>query len=232
MNEDEPHDPDWGDADDMFAAAGRRPGPSDDSDAEGATDDEHNIDEHNTDEHGTDEPAADEQSADEQTTDEASPGEEAPGQAETDTPVTSAQSPYPDGPGPEPARPAEDAEPGTDLAPIPPTPPARPPTFGYHAPPPSTPDGAPGHRAGPYPAGPPVPTQPQFGRRAPQQGPQPNADGYYPADYYLGTDWTRVVLAGLALMVLAIALISGGFFLFDRFDPRDDEEATELPTAT
>ena len=99
--------------------------------------------------------------------------------------VTSADSPYPDGPG--------GAVVETPAAPAPHYRPPRRGEFGYQAPPPSAPDGTGGYRAGPYPAGPPVAPQPQFGRRAPRQGPRPDADGYYPSDYYLGTDWMRVV---------------------------------------
>lgn len=95
--------------------------------------------------------------------------------------------------------------------------------FGYHVPPPQGLDGPLPQRAGEYPAGPPLPPQPQFGRRAPRQGPVPDADGFYPSDYYLGVDWLRVVLTGLAGTVVLIGLVAGGLYLFDRFDPRDDE---------
>ena len=143
--------------------------------------------------------------------------------------VTSADSPYPDGAGGA----------GTDVATtgasrqVPYRPPRRG-SFGYHAPPPSAPDGTGGYRAGPYPAGPPTAPQPQFGRRAPRQGPQPDADGYYPSDYYLGTDWTRVVIGGLITLTLGIAAVAAGLWLYDEFDPRDNDdevvaEATPTP---
>lgn len=105
--------------------------------------------------------------------------------------------------------------------------------YGYHAPPPSTPDGTGGYRAGPYPAGPPLPPQPQFGRRPPQHGPRPDADGYYPSDYYLGTDWTRVVVGGLAILALVIATAAAGLWVYDRFDDRaNPDEDEEVAVAT
>ena len=136
--------------------------------------------------------------------------------------VTSADSPYPDGPGGAVVETTAPRAPGY-----------RPPRrgeFGYQAPPPSAPDGTGGYRAGPYPAGPPVAPQPQFGRRAPRQGPRPDADGYYPSDYYLGTDWMRVVIGGLLTLSLGVAAVAAGLWLYDEFDPRDDDEevVTEL----
>lgn len=75
--------------------------------------------------------------------------------------------------------------------------------------------------------------QPQFGRRSPQYGPQPDADGYYPSDYYVGADWVRIVLRGLATVAVTIALVGGGIYLFDRYDPIGDvaigADATPTP---
>ncbi len=105
-------------------------------------------------------------------------------------------------------------------------------SFGYHVPPPSGPDGQGGHRAGEYPAGPPIASQPQFGRRAPQGPRRADADGFYPSDYYLGVDWMRVVLGGLMATVLIVALVGTGLYLFDRFDPRDDDDDVEVVEAT
>ena len=151
-------------------------------------------------------------------------------------------SPYPDGPGGEPpsadADDHGDADPQADVAahelpdavtdgPVPPLPPRGQP-FGNAE----------------YPAGPPQhplrpaapqtnPDQQQFRRRAPQHGPRPDADGYYPHDYYLGPDWTRIVVGGLATIILVVGVAALGIYLFDRYDPRDsDEEETAEATAT
>lgn len=148
-------------------------------------------------------------------------------------PAPPPDSPYPDGPGGTGATGATDRTDGIDAAdremPTAPVRPARsrppqPGSFGYHAPPPAAPDGTGGYRAGPYPAGPPATPAPQFGRRAPRQGPRPDADGYYPSDYYLGADWTRVVIGGLVTVVLGIAAVAAGLWLYEEFDPRDDGE--------
>lgn len=74
--------------------------------------------------------------------------------------------------------------------------------------------------------------QPRFGRRSPQYGPQPDADGYYPSDYYLGADWVRIVLGGLAAVAMAITLVGGGIYLFDRYDPIGDATVTADATPT
>ena len=134
-------------------------------------------------------------------------------------PVTSADSPYPDGHGGT----AADITDAPAPRPTSYQPPRRG-SFGYHAPPPSAPDGTGGYRAGPYPAGPPTAPQPQFGRRPPRHGPRPDADGYYPSDYYLGTDWTRVVIGGLLTVTLGVLAVAAGLWLYEEFDPRDDDD--------
>jgi hypothetical protein len=185
--------------DDIFTAAGRRPEPADDSEPPDAVIAVPIVD-----------PDAD-------------PIEDA------SSPLTSAESPFPNGSG---GTPPPDQTPGASTSPVPYRPP-RPGSYGYHTPPPETADGRGGYRAGAYPAGPPMPTQPQFGRRAPQRGQQPNAEGFYPSEYYLGTDWTRVVVGGLASLVLLLGIAILGFYLFDRFDPTDssgDETAIEEQT--
>jgi hypothetical protein len=146
------------------------------------------------------------------------------------TPMTSADSPFPDGAGG--YTPLPDATTPTDA---PPTDQYLAPAhagFGYHVPPPAGPDGQGGSRAGAYPAGPPMNPQPQFGRRAPQRAQRTDADGFYPGDYYLGVDWMRVVLGGLMATVFIVALVGTGLYLFDRFDPRDDNEEVEVAEAT
>lgn len=97
-------------------------------------------------------------------------------------------------------------------------------------------DQEPGHRPPPaprgpeYPAGP--PQQPAFGRRAPQRGPRPDADGFYPSDYYVGPDWLRIIAGTILAAVLLVGAIGGGLYLFDRYNPTDDETVELEPTPT
>ena len=144
-----------------------------------------------------------------------------------EAPVTSAESPFPDGSGEQIVDPPA-TEPAPNTSAVPYRPP-RPGSFGYHTPPPETSDGRGGYRAGAYPASPPMPAQPQFGRRSPRRGQQPDADGFYPNEYYLGADWTRVVVGGIASLVLVLGIAILGFYLFDRFDPTDtSDDETDL----
>ncbi len=204
---DEHEGPDPGAADDLFVTAARRPEaePLDAPDSPELTTEPDDTEPHDT-------------------TEPAEPGDR-DSDGDNDGPITSAESPYPDGGGG-----------ARDTAPTPTASveldrhqPPRAASFSHHRPPPTGPDGAGGYRAGAYPAGPPVPVQPSFGRRAPRQGPRPDADGYYPGDYYLGTDWTRVVIGGLLAITLSVIAVAAGLWLYDEFDPRneDDEVATE-----
>ena len=217
---DEHHEPGDAAADDLFATAARRPRSAPADAPADAPDDTVGAD------------TADEDTTDpvDDATDDAlhtAPDDDA---TEEDAAApTSAESPYPDGPG---------GAPHTDQVPVAGPElerhqPYRPAPLGHHRPPPSSPDGAGGYRAGAYPAGPPAPVQPTFGRRAPRQGPRPDADGYYPSDYYLGTDWTRVVIGGLATLILGVAAVAAGLWLYEEFDPRnDDDEVTAEATPT
>ena len=100
-----------------------------------------------------------------------------------------------------------------------------------------------------YPDGPPAPSAPQhapvwgtprlpppggrgFARRAPRTGPEPDEHGYYPDDYYLPPDWTRLfarlVVAAVLIATLAVAALE----ISDRVATRDDDETRVEPTAT
>ncbi len=83
-----------------------------------------------------------------------------------------------------------------------------------------------------YPYSPAEPATPQFGRRPPQRDRRPDADGYYPSDYYIGPDWMRIVVGGLAATVLLVGVVGLGFYLFDRFDPTTDDSAIADATPT
>ena len=71
----------------------------------------------------------------------------------------------------------------------------------------------------------------QFGRREPVHGPRPDADGYYPHEYYVGPDWMRIIVSGLGTVVVIVALVAGGMWLWDEYEPTDDDD-TELAAAT
>lgn len=207
--------PEGEDTDEIFAAgAGRRPEPAPPD--ESAVDDELP--------HGW--------------TDAAAPDSRSP-----DAPTNGDRSPYPDDP----------TNRGGSFAPD---------DLSNRASPPSSPDGSglgpavggypqnpfgsgPGYGQGPrppYPAGPPQPPghpeapgyqgAQRFGRRAPRRGPQPDAQGYYPSDYYIGPDWMRIVVGGLVGAIVLVALVGGGFYLYDRYGPDGEEEITAVATPT
>ncbi len=94
----------------------------------------------------------------------------------------------------------------------------------------------------PYPAGPPQPAShepdlypagaAQFGRRPPQHGPRPDANGYYPGDYYVGPDWMRIIVGGLAAVTVFIAAAAGGLWLWEEFAPTDEDDEIAQATPT
>lgn len=173
-----------------------------------------------------------------------------------DVPIISADSPYPD------EQPGGDDDDGIDdLAdewaddgpPEPLYPSAPPIRDGARRPPPAVPPTPPATpQGGLYPSPPsqPVPPQPhqvppQYAQGPPQyvQGPSepPYAppprgarrrDDYDPNEYYVATDWLRVVVGGLASLVVLVGIVILGLYLFDNFDPRTEEADAAEPTAT
>lgn len=72
-----------------------------------------------------------------------------------------------------------------------------------------------------------------FERRQPSHGPRPDEYGYYPDDYYLPTDWPRLITKAVLGLAVVLVLAIAGFELYDRYSPtRVDDEAEAEPTPT
>jgi hypothetical protein len=70
-----------------------------------------------------------------------------------------------------------------------------------------------------------------FARRAPRTGPEPDEHGYYPDDYYVPPDWTRLFARLVVAAVLVATLAVAGLEIADRVESSDDETRVE-PTPT
>jgi len=53
---------------------------------------------------------------------------------------------------------------------------------------------------------------------------------YHPNDYYLGTDWPRLIVGALASLILLVGVGFLAFYLFDQFDTDTGSEQVLIPT--
>ncbi len=53
---------------------------------------------------------------------------------------------------------------------------------------------------------------------------------YHPNDYYLGTDWPRLIVGTLASLILLVGVGFLAFYLFDQFDADTGSERVLIPT--
>lgn len=63
----------------------------------------------------------------------------------------------------------------------------------------------------------------------PKQRKKQPANFYHPNDYYLGTDWPRLIVGALASLILLVSVAFLAMYLFDRFDTNETEPQVFVP---